>query len=760
MRLLRSYPVMSFALVLVSLIALCLAQGNVGLLVVAGALAALSWYITEGPRSKHLPRWVSNVLVLAVSLHVVVDLTQNRHDVLGVLGRFIVLLTLIKLYERRTARDHAQLLTLSLLLMVTGCLQSTDLLFGGLLIVYAILGMYVLLLHQLYAAHDENRRVRLETMPQGYRLAPSHRPVTGRAVAGQFRWFVSAVTVIGLAISVTVFVLFPRGVGEDLIPQLQGPSATRRPGFTEEINLLTGTRITDSRSVAMEVSVLDETAKPMEFGRPLLLRGSVLPQYDGGGQWSPQTSQSPLLDSPGSGFISLSQSPLETGRTLTVQVKPYIRTNVLFAPMLPVAVELDGGPGLRFDAATQLIRTARQESSAAYRVRFQPSPSDRTLERMGIPRMKTTPRNFERRWPSAIQPVLRSMQRVARQLLQDASVATNPPLDEDAQYAWVQQAARAFEQYLQSETFSYTLDLSDVVVTASSDPDPVMQFLTETQRGHCEYFASAMTLLCQSVGVDARVITGFVAYEYDPAAQSYLVLQSNAHAWVEVRTGPRRYSTYDPTPPATLQELHSTTASITDRLRWVYERFDGTWSEQIIEFDRGAQQEMTRKLDERWSQRIVEALEATREWAAGVNRSFKLGSAGYIWLGLVALAAVIAVIAVVKVMRRFLSIRRRARLEHMDGAQQRRLLRQLGFYVDMLNVLQRAKIRKPRWQPPLMYAGIIESEQPNAGGAMREIAELFYAARFGGQMLDRNDIARAKQLVTTLAGELNVRVPR
>ena len=53
MSLLRSFPPLAFALVLLSIVGICAAQRSVGLLLVAGTLAALSWSITEGPRGRH-----------------------------------------------------------------------------------------------------------------------------------------------------------------------------------------------------------------------------------------------------------------------------------------------------------------------------------------------------------------------------------------------------------------------------------------------------------------------------------------------------------------------------------------------------------------------------------------------------------------------------------------------------------------------------------------------------------------------------------
>ena len=115
------------------------------------------------------------------SLNVIRDLMVNREDVLGVLGRFAVWLTLIKLYERRSVRDYAHLLTLSLLLMMTGCLQSTDLLFGIILLLYAAMGLYVLLLYQLHMSFEQLRDERRALAPARARMAPPLKPIIGRS---------------------------------------------------------------------------------------------------------------------------------------------------------------------------------------------------------------------------------------------------------------------------------------------------------------------------------------------------------------------------------------------------------------------------------------------------------------------------------------------------------------------------------------------------------------------------------------------------
>ena len=56
-------------------------------------------------------------------------------------------------------------------------------------------------------------------------------------------------------------------------------------------------------------------------------------------------------------------------------------------------------------------------------------------------------------------------------------------------------------------------------------------FLLRTRAGHCEYFATAATLLARAAGVPARYATGFSAVEYSNLEGAYVVRARHAHAW-------------------------------------------------------------------------------------------------------------------------------------------------------------------------------------------------------------------------------------
>ena len=63
-------------------------------------------------------------------------------------------------------------------------------------------------------------------------------------------------------------------------------------------------------------------------------------------------------------------------------------------------------------------------------------------------------------------------------------------------------------------------------------PDPLVAFLYDFKKGHCEYFAGALwTLLCQSLGLEARMVVGFHCEGDAFVGGYYQVQQSHAHAW-------------------------------------------------------------------------------------------------------------------------------------------------------------------------------------------------------------------------------------
>jgi len=135
------------------------------------------------------------------------------------------------------------------------------------------------------------------------------------------------------------------------------------------------------------------------------------------------------------------------------------------------------------------------------------------------------PPRFWRDGRSSIPPRLR---RFAQEM---AAAAGNPADPQQHEYI-----ATAFRDYLASDRYTYTLNRGQ---TQTND-DPIEDFLFDNRKGHCEYFASAMTLLCQAVGIRARLASGYCGGERNAVGDFYQFRRKDAHAWVEVHLYPRR----------------------------------------------------------------------------------------------------------------------------------------------------------------------------------------------------------------------------
>lgn len=749
MNLLRRFPAMAFALSLLAIAGFCVATESFGWLVVAGTMAALSWYYTEGPRGRTLPRWVANLLLVAAILFAVADWLQRSSagEIMDVVGRFTLILTVIKLYESKSVRDYGQLLALGAVLMVAGALQSVQLSFAILLLAYVLLGLYVVLLFQLHVAYERSREARKRSAPTEAAFVPGVQAAFGRQLRGAFGGFGAAMAVGTLLVSSVVFVLFPRGI---MGPDVAFGAGSATSAFTDEVRLRENPRISESRREVLTVTMLDPRGVPIQWSEPLRLRGAVLDHYNvDEARWSTSRRvRESTRAIEGRGLDHFAPLGL---RTIDTRVQTYTQvvrrrsmaSDVLFASYAPVAVAIEGDRVIQFEPGSLVLREQRIGSlgaSGEYRVQVQPFPTPQTMASLTGEAGLQFPRrggNQERFRPLALE------------ILEAHSLDPLPPTDAEDLLRWRLAVARAFMDHLHSSEFTYTTDLSEFVVERGEDP--TWTFLTRHRLGHCEHFAAAMVMLCRSVGVDARLVTGYIALEFDEGSKQYVVRESNAHAWVEVRTGASSWATFDPTPASTLAALNESRRTWVDRWRWIYDRIEFMWNNRVVGFDGATQATLAERLSSRWSRKAKEFLDSVWEDLGQINAAFRLGPAGYIWLGLVGVVLLMAVATAIVVARRTRRVREITGLQGLPAREARRLARRLGFYAEGLALLERAGIVKPQWQPPMEFAQRVGGERPELAEPVRAMVETFYGVRFGGRPLDeaaaRGVVARIAEVV-------------
>ena len=124
-----------------------------------------------------------------------------------------------------------------------------------------------------------------------------------------------------------------------------------------------------------------------------------------------------------------------------------------------------------------------------------------------------------------------------------------PPLEKLAA-GWTRDATtplervRALQHRLESD-YRYSLHFE-----RRESADPLLQFLLHDRQGHCEYFASALTLLARASGVPARMVTGYRVSERNPFGDYSVVRERHAHAWAEVHLEGEGWVAVDASPIA------------------------------------------------------------------------------------------------------------------------------------------------------------------------------------------------------------------
>ena len=105
-------------------------------------------------------------------------------------------------------------------------------------------------------------------------------------------------------------------------------------------------------------------------------------------------------------------------------------------------------------------------------------------------------------------------------------------------------AATGVEAYLRAFPIDYS------VSPTPDGQDPVDYFLFDAQRGYFDYYASAMTVMLRTLGIPARLASGYVI---DPARQqdgsdTYKLTQQQSFAWPEVYFPSIGWVEFNPTP--------------------------------------------------------------------------------------------------------------------------------------------------------------------------------------------------------------------
>jgi protein-glutamine gamma-glutamyltransferase len=645
------------------------------------------------------------------------------------LGRFFVFTSVCKCLDRKTNRDCGQLFVLSALLMICGAILSGELIYPVCVVIYLIVGTHGLILFHLKResdAVDAQRRVQSPAFA-AVRHSDARLPV------GAVRT-ISLVSSAGtLVVAVAVFFLSPRAADTGVLGSLKGTGGQAVTGFSTEVSFSDTGIIQKNAREVMRVKLTLEGENFGQAGFQPYFRGVVFDRYfrpDPDGQitqWlrvSRRTVQARQMEiGPVPRNLIQGYRPWDKEARITQEYWLHVKDAKNLFSMYPATdIEAPQAVGvIRWPEDHSLVLLKGTSGAFRYRVS---TPTVRTAElREAIA--------AERADLSVGAPAVPENIPVSDRVKELADSIRRKVEHPDDGF----EVARAIENYLKSDRFTYTLD------TGGTDyrREPIEFFLFERRRGHCEYFAAAMAVLCQLDGIPARLVHGYHGGEYNEVGQFYLVRQDHAHSWVEVFLPTQDWVVFDPTP---VDSFAGRAARSWQTMIYEYLDFlEFQWINLFVSYDGGRNAPpVDNPEDEGQGVALSHVLRTWREFRSWIALPLQLPWHQQIVVWTFATLAVVLSAFAGRVLLEIAAglpswcVRKLARHQRVRD-------HRAVFYDRIMDELERRGYRRPAAMTPREYADLLCLEQPD-WQPIRSIVDAYYRIEYGRETIPQAQMDR------------------
>jgi hypothetical protein len=616
---------------------------------------------------------------------------------------FLIYVMLVRLYSATTDRDALFLAMLAFAAMLASSILTVDTSFLILFFIFLLFGVAAFI-------GMEMRRGANGTLTPAF-----NRPAEERRLSRALSLAVLTVAFGSIVLGGALFFIFPRFTAGYLGRASMQPSLMS--GFSDDVELGQIGEIKKNSEVVMRV----KTGQPVPYSM-LRWRGTALTTFDGK-RWTKPHPQEEAVSPGPDGWIHLT-SPRQLSNTSGVQLhytvflQP-IASSAVFAA--GEAISLRGnfsgegsnanhiGPDnyVRRDETDSLINPFGNYAPLRYMAISQ-------LPALNVTNLRATGSDYTEKVREEYLQLPPDLDARIPDLARQVTASAKTPYDK----------ARAVESFLRNR-FGYTLNLA-----GKPGDDPLATFLFVTRAGHCEYFASAMTILLRTLEIPAREVNGFLPGEYNDLAGDYIVRASDAHSWVEVYFPGSGWFTFDPTPAATEN------SGFLSRLGKYVDWMQLTWSEWVINYDFSHQVQMAQTL-QRSSRSWTQAFSA---WfaRAQINNRQRLKSL-QLRHGTLGLLLPLLLILLLMVMRYDVvgKLMRRLRLYwQLHAPESPKANPQLAsrLYAELVRLLERHGFARQPAETPLEFASSVQA--PMLAPAVHEFTSIYARARFGGAPCD------------------------
>jgi protein-glutamine gamma-glutamyltransferase len=705
----RLFKFTSYGVTLCGLLSL-FASGSVGILVTSVFLAViiLAWFLED-------TRWQISERIGVVLIFLVVPLfyidwkyqisglSTREAIAAGNLARLILILSGIKLLQKKANRDWIFLYLISFFQVLLAAGSSISPLFLASLVLYLLFAVCAIVVFEIRKSSQSvfekiNKANVLKTEKQ-----------TNLSKTSIFRL---PLTSAGLLLLITVFAVplffaLPRVGGPEFGKNFGGLSGFT--GFSDSVRLGEIGKLQQNDEVVMRVRLGEGDRNKI---RNFRWRGVALDSFDNHNWRRSRTQYSePFIKNERDFFIVDAANSADQVVSQTVYLEP-IDTSVLFTLSRPVALQGNFHIVTRDPEGSITVPNSSSERTT-YKVYSDVSVpnverlrADNAQYSIQNQRYLKLPREFDQRIAELAQNIIK---------------------ESGAKNRYDQ--AKAVENYLQTK-YGYTLELK------SSGEEPLADFLFNVREGHCEYFATALAVMLRTQGFATRVVNGFQQGEYNETADVYVVRQKDAHSWVEVYFPKENaWIPFDATPPAG-RFPEQNPANAVGSFKKLVEALETFWIQYVVSYDNQEQRSLFRSFkngvseyqnrSSAWLNDLQARLEGWWEDVRGdkglAASATAIGS-GLIYIG----GSILGVVLAFWLVRKILRFKFWEKMLAWFKAKNEKSI--VEFYERMQKVLASKGLRREQHQTPLEFAFALN--MPEAVN----ITEKYNRVRFGEKLL-------------------------
>jgi protein-glutamine gamma-glutamyltransferase len=681
------------------------------LVLITSTLQLIGWPARHRFALTVTPRMWNSLLIGAFGLFLI-DLTTISRDMLPAGIHFLVILLNVKLMTLQERRDYRHLYAISLMAVLAAAALTTDLGYVSVFVLYLVAAVWSLLLY-----HLTGTTAAAAPLPANASAATS---LTAPHITGKFFWWTNGIAVFTFVLTLLIFFLLPRiSVGILQKPRGEG---LRTTGFSERVDLGMIGSVKEDPQIVMRVELPDQ---PVAGGERVYLRGLAFDHYNGR-SWSSGSRHRRNLELVADGTFVLHSGARRNSSALSEPVRQDILlealdTSVLFAAPFADAVSGEFA-GVHVDSMMGLHLPYPSTSRIRYSVV--------SREHRMVPEEHTA---MVMEYAGGILDRYLQLPEDSDHVAELARVVT---YGATAPY---EKAAAVLHHLLSGYTYSLQAD-------TSTSMHPIDDFLFTRKTGYCEHYATAMVLMLRSIGIPARLVTGFLATEWNEFGNYYTVRQRDAHAWVEVYYPRSGWMTMDPTPSNAVAMPPSLWLAFqrigeSMRLYWdrVFIRYSGRDQLAIIHALREGS-DSARDLLGQWTSALGAAsAQLMRRWMERLEAIHQ----GMVWA--VLLAAAVGTISLMMVICNRWPNRRSVQRPSAKTQQQI-----VQLYKTMLELLAKKGIHSTPSTTATELGRLVSERWAAAEFTVARLTALYCRGRFGVQSLSGEELLHAVEEIGAL----------